>query len=180
MFTISLAPKFPTHGIHKRRQYGAFSCEKALVHTGDDNKEKLDQSFPYVVLFMSLCSYVRQFTLEHNDISVQILMSPVWSRFKHIGFLSLYVTAFYGFARRTSAAVRKHSRETWTELRLMYFKQTRMAKATSGSNQMFLIILVSLEAHICFWSTLITVEPAVQRFSRESEAIGSSFWSESV
>ena len=26
-------------------------------------------------MFMSLCSYVRQFTLEHNDISVQILMS---------------------------------------------------------------------------------------------------------
>ena len=26
-------------------------------------------------MFMSLCSYVWQFTLEHNDISVQILMS---------------------------------------------------------------------------------------------------------
>ena len=70
----------------------------SLVHTGDDNIKKRS--------IFSLCRYVRQFTLEHNDISVQILMSPVWSRFKHIGFLSLYVTAFYGFARRTSAAVR--------------------------------------------------------------------------
>ena len=81
-------------------------------------------------------SHVKRFTRTHSSISLcdRLFMGS------RVAFLH--------------AAVRKHSRETWIELRLMYFKQTRTAKATSGSNQMFLIILVSLKAHICFWSTL--------------------------